>query len=290
MAMRIPLDYNQKRFWLDSIVECRAGDGRELVIEINANGRIGEGGNAVVYKCVDQVTGTDYAIKIQIQRGLKRLKRFCREVRLLSSIQHLQLMHSVADGDVCIEFEGKSLRYPFALMPVASSNLYSLVKNLSHLLPFEELAGQFRGLSEALAKLHESAIHRDIKPENILVCGSTWVLSDFGLCKFLNDSEGEPELTLEGDNVGPKYWMSPEYMNRRIGNRDEITKASDVFQLAAVFWFAATKRHPTGIVRASDWKGPPEMFEVLESALSHDPQSRPQDGREFHERIEKALF
>ena len=152
------------------------------------------------------------------------------------------------------------------------------------------MAGQYRGLSEALAKLHESAIHRDIKPENILVCGSSWVLSDFGLCKFLNDCEGEPELTMEGDNVGPKYWMTPEYMNHRIGNGDEITKATDVFQLAAVFWFAATKRHPTGIVKASDWPGPPKVFEVLESALSHDPQSRPQDGHDFHERIEKALF
>ena len=84
--------------------------------------------------------------------------------------------------------------------------------------------------------------------------------------------------------------MSPEDMNHRIGNGDEITKASDVFQLAAVFWFAATKRHPTGIVKSSDWPGPSKVFEVLESALSHDPQSRPQDGREFHERIESALF
>ena len=287
--MHIPLNYNQKCFWLDPIVECRAEDGRELVIEINANGRIGEGGNAVVYRCVDQVTGEDYAIKIQMQRGFKRLKRFCREVKLLSSVQHLQLMHSIANGNVYIESDEKSLRCPFALMPIASSNLYALIKNLSHLLPFEELAGQYRGLSEALAKLHESAIHRDIKPENILVCGSSWVLSDFGLCKFLNDSEGEPELTMEGENVGPKYWMSPEYMNHRIGNGDEITKASDVFQLAAVFWFAATKRHPTGIVKSSDWPGPPKMFEVLESALSHDPLSRPQDGHDFHVRIKSAL-
>ena len=82
--------------------------------------------------------------------------------------------------------------------------------------------------------------------------------------------------------------MSP--MNHRIGNGDSITQITDVFQLAVMFWFAATKRHPTGIVRANDWKGPHEMFEVLESALSHDPQSRPQDGREFYKRIEDALF
>lgn len=62
-----------------------------------------------------------------------------------------------------------------------------------------------------------------------------------------------------------KYWMSPESMNSAIGNDDAITKASDVFQLAALFWFAATKRHPTGIVKANDWCGPLEIFKVLVS-------------------------
>ena len=272
------------------MVECQSCDGHEFPVEIDANGRIGQGGNAVVYRCVAQMTGEEYAIKIQMQRGFRRLKRFHREVKLLNSVQHVQLMHGVADGYVHMELRGVTSRYPLAVMPIANSNLQTLIQGTSGLLPFEVLAGQYRGLSEALSRLHESAIHRDIKPENILVCGPTWVLSDFGLCKFLDGLTLEPELTMDGENVGPKYWMSPEYMNRRIGNRDEITKASDVFQLAAVFWFAATKRHPTGIVRASDWKGPPEMFEVLESALSHDPQSRPQDGREFHKRIEDALF
>ena len=93
---------------------------------------------------------------------------------------------------------------------------------------------------------------------------------------------------LEDEIIVSRNLMSP--MNHRIGNGDEITKASDVFQLAAVFWFTATKRNPTGIVKANDWPGPHKIYEVLESALSHDPQSRPQDGREFHERIEGALF
>ena len=95
---------------------------------------------------------------------------------------------------------------------------------------------------------------------------------------------------MDDDKVGPVFWMSPESMNKQLGNGDEITKASDVFQLASVFWFASTKRHPTGIVKGTDWTGPPEMFEVLESALSHDPQARPQDGHDFHERIKSALF
>ena len=175
-------------------------------------------------------------------------------------------------------------------MPRAESNLADLVNREQNDLSFDRIAGQFRGLSEALAVLHEHALHRDIKPENILIRGETWILSDFGLCKFLDPDENGPDVTMENEKIGPVFWMSPESMNRTLGRGDEITQASDVFQLASVFWFAVTKRHPTGIVTASDWPGPPKVFDVLESALSHDPQYRPKDGREFHERIEEALF
>ena len=123
-----------------------------------------------------------------------------------------------------------------------------------------------------------------------MIRSDMWMLADFGLCKFLTPDEHDVDVTLDNEKVGPVYWMSPESMNRVIGNNDEITKASDVFQLASVIWFAATKRHPTGIVTENDWRGSHEIYEVLASALSHDPQSRPQDGCEFHERIKNAIF
>ena len=94
---------------------------------------------------------------------------------------------------------------------------------------------------------------------------------------------------MDNEKIGPVWWMSPESMNRALGKGDEITKASDVFQLASVFWFAATGRHPTGIVRDSDWRGPRKVFDVLASALSHDQRQRPCDGKTFHEQIKSAL-
>ena len=199
-------------------------------------------------------------------------------------------MTGIANGSLEMEKKQQKKLHPFAIIPLADQNLGHVVKARPSPPPFGFLASQFRGLAEALAVLHERAIHRDIKPENILVRGDTWILADFGLCKFLKPKKGEIDITMENEKVGPKYWMSPESMNRVVGNNDEITKASDVFQLAAVFWYVATKRHPTGIVRLKDWKGPRKMFEVLEAALSHDPQSRPQDGHEFHERIKAALL
>ncbi len=61
------------------------------------------------------------------------------------------------------------------------------------------------------------------------------MLSDYGLCSYVTPGVDE-DLTPDGRNVGPKYWLSPEAHNMRLGCNDDITKASDVFQLAAVFW------------------------------------------------------
>lgn len=278
-------------FTTDDHVYCTASDDVEVGYEIVPEESLGSGGNGIVYGCRSIETGEAFAIKIQVDTRQNRLNRFIREKRLLLSLHHDQLMRCLGCGEVKLARKRYGIEnHPFVIMPQADANLVDLVKREANTLSFDKIAGQFRGLSEALAVLHEHAIHRDIKPENILVRGETWILSDFGLCKILDPMENGADVTLDGEIVGPKFWMSPESMNRVLGCGDEISKASDVFQLAAVFWFAATRRHPTGIVRANDWEGPSDIFKVLESALSHDPQSRPQDGREFHERIERALF
>lgn len=83
----------------------------------------------------------------------------------------------------------------------------------------------------------------------------------------VNDHKAFISDGLENDIIVSRYLISS--VNHSISNGDEITKVSEVFQLASVFWFAAVKYHPTGIVKSSDWPRPPEMFEVLESALPH---------------------
>lgn len=278
-------------FKTDDQVYCVSRDGSKSLYEIDSDYALGSGGNAIVYGCKNIGSGESCAIKIQIDTRSPRLQRFKREERLLFSLHHEQLMPSVGHGEIKLESEqfGKR-KHPFIIMPLAESNLFDFVKNERENLSFDQIAGQFRGLSEALAVLHEHAIHRDIKPENILIRGETWMLSDFGLCRFIDPEENGADVTMDNEKIGPVFWMSPESMNRSLGRGDEITKASDVFQLASVFWFSATGRHPTGIVRETDWHGPSSVFKVLESALSHDPSQRPADGKAFHEQIATALL
>lgn len=168
----------------------------------------------------------------------------------------------------------------------ASEDLGKHAKTPQQIPPATYLA-QFLGLSKALVRVNEKALHRDIKPENILVVGSAWVISDFGLCDL---HDGGPDLSREDERIGPAMWMSPEAFNKNLGCLDAISQTSDVFQLASVFWYATCGRHPTGIVRNTDWRGPAELFPIMERALLHDCHNRFQTSAEFSEALEAAII
>jgi eukaryotic-like serine/threonine-protein kinase len=259
--------------------------------------RISNGGNAVVHKCVGTASGQEYAIKFQLTPfNNKRLQRFYQEIELIKQVKHDQLISYIDQGEVDFykksntsrkleKVEGKKI--PFLVMNLANNNLCDIRKDKK--IPYEEYIGQFKGLASALASLHEKAIHRDIKPENVLIAGETWILSDFGLCKF-TDEESETELTSEYETIGPRFWMSPESLNRSLGNPDEISKYSDVFQLCSIFWYVINGRHPLGVISKDDWQGPDHLFDVIYNALSHNASKRPSDGYELLEQLEHAIL
>jgi serine/threonine-protein kinase len=257
--------------------------------------RIDCGGNAVVHRCVETITGDDYAVKFQLVTSQKRLQRFKREIELNKGSKHDQLIGYVDHGQVVASRvcgRGRSRREMqvellFVIMALAESNLKKLVQKRRTALPYEDYIGQFKGLARALGVLHEKAVHRDIKPENILIKGETWLLSDFGLCEIF---EGGDDITGVDEPIGPRYWMSPEAINRAIGNNDEISKRSDVFQLCSVFWFVVTGRHPSGSVSSSDWNGSDGLYSVLVDALSHNEARRPADGVELARRLDDATL
>ena len=250
---------------------------------------IGRGGNAAVFSARQRITGEECAIKFLMNTGTRNTKRFLREVKLLKTIHgdHVTIFHGTGRVTVRHNKRFKDNRLPFVVMELADCNLQDMMHKEEGPLNYERYAGQFRGLAGALAVLHGQAVHRDIKPENILIVGERWLLSDYGLCTFVNPDE--EDLTLEGQNVGPKFWLSPEAHNRRLGCGDEINAASDVFQLAAIFWYVATGRQPIGIVTEDDWTGPKKLFRLLHRSLFHDCKRRPQNGREFFTDLVDAL-
>ena len=250
---------------------------------------INRGGNAAIFKCRERISGDEYAVKFLLKTGSNNLERFQREIRLLRLVEgdHIVKYHGTGWIEGVENMSSRVREVPFVIMGLASRNLKQFMNSVAKPLHYEVYAGQFRGLATALASLHQHAVHRDIKPENILVDGDRWLLSDYGLCTFV--STDEVEITREGENVGPKYWLSPEAHNRRLRCDDEIGAASDVFQMAAIFWYVVTGRYPGGIVTNKDWTGPPKLFGVLYSSLLHDSKLRPQNGNEFLVELTDAL-
>lgn len=262
--------------------------------------RIAAGGNAVVHECNEKLTGDSYAVKFQLELRHRRRERFQREVALLRGFDDPHIIRFVATGvapgsqtqrkmrggRIMSQRHGKVEEVPFVILMKASEDLGKHAKTPQKIPPATYLA-QFLGLSKALVKVNEKALHRDIKPENILIVGSAWAISDFGLCDL---HEGGPDLSRVDERIGPAQWMSPEAFNMNLGCPDAIGQTSDVFQLASVFWYATCGRHPTGIVRDTDWRGPAELYPIMERALLHNSLNRYQTSAEFSGALEAAIL
>jgi len=140
-------------------------------------------------------------------------------------------------------------------------------------------------------------VHRDISPQNILLAAAGHVkLIDFGVAKARGRLQQTGTLTLKGKVA----YMAPEQASAR-----PVDRRVDIYALGIVLWemltmrrrFAGTNdfaildqvrrptyeppsRHASGIPHALD--------EVLESALSADPDGRPATALEFRRRIVDA--
>lgn len=269
-------------------------DGRVYIV----GDRIAAGGNAVVHDCNEKLSGDNYAVKFQLELRQRRRERFAREVELLRGFDDPHIIRFVATGAVSgVRTERRGNRFvaqnrghaeslPFVVLMKASEDLGKFARAPQQ-IPTATYLAQFLGLSKALVKVNERALHRDIKPENILIVGSAWAISDFGLCDL---EQGGTDLSRVDERIGPALWMSPEAFNKNLGCSDTISQTSDVFQLASVFWYATCGRHPTGIVRNTDWRGPVNLYPVIERALLHDSQHRFQTSAEFSAALEAAII
>jgi serine/threonine protein kinase len=93
-------------------------------------------------------------------------------------------------------------------------------------------------ISEILVGLEflhsQGIIYRDLKPENILLDSKGHVrLTDFGLCKFLDD--GKTTKTFCG---------TPEYLAPEVILREEYGKAADFWSLGAVLYYMLSGTPP----------------------------------------------
>ncbi|OUC98470.1 serine/threonine-protein kinase [Streptosporangium minutum] len=234
-------------------------------------GRLGEGGQGVVYLGAHPATGSQpYAIKLLHGPLGEDEAVFLREVELAKQVARFctaQVIEAGLAGDrpfIVSEYvDGPSLhREVRAGGPRGGGALERLAVSTA----------------TALAAIHRAGIvHRDFKPQNVLLGPDGPRVIDFGLARALDAG-----ATQSGRGAGTPAYMAPEQVEGA-----EISAAADVFSWGATVCFAANAQAPFGqdsiaAVLHRVLTAPPELGrlegrlgELVADCLEKDPRNRP---------------
>ncbi|MDR0416566.1 MAG: serine/threonine protein kinase, partial [Propionibacteriaceae bacterium] len=248
---------------------------------------LGSGGFADVYLYQSDILERSVAVKVLRTTDLsqKLIDRFQREARTMAQLEHPYIVHVFDFGWT----DGGSPYIEMAYM--TGESLADEVKRGP--LKVSEVLRYGISLACAVETAHRAAdplLHRDIKPANILTnhYGDP-ALTDFGIASRLReDDDDDASLSVP--------WAPPEMM---FGwTRPDFR--SDVYSLAATLWHLLVGRtpfeipggdndHETMMDRARNLDPPPtgrgdvpaSLERLLRSALSRDPNHRPQTAVTF---------
>ena len=231
---------------------------------------LGAGGMGEVYRARDTRLQRTVAIKIlpeSFASDADRLERFQQEARILSALNHPNLMaiYDVGAQDgihyLVSEFlDGQSLREVINAGPLSQRRVteYGLQ------------------IAKGLAAAHDKGIvHRDLKPENVFILRDGQVkILDFGLAKQAVSAAASGEnatltsahRTAAGTVLGTATYMSPEQVRGQA-----VDHRSDIFSLGAILHEMITGQRA--------FKGD-SAVEVMNSILKDDPPELLESG--FH--------
>lgn len=225
-------------------------------MEYDVGSRIGKGGCGEVYKCVNE-DGYEYAIKFPLVEDSDDLRRFQREIRIHSTLNHNNIVPIIEEGI-------KEDIY-FYVMPLAISNLEEYLKNNDG---NEEI---FRQITEGVIYAHENGIiHRDLNPRNILLFNSNdeiiIKISDFGLGKFsIRDST---TITETGATIGTFGYMAPE----QLGSSRDVDHRADIFALGKILYRIFARTDDVYIIDYN--KVPNKYHYIIHKACSAEKDNR----------------
>ncbi|MCQ6559414.1 protein kinase domain-containing protein [Paenibacillus mendelii] len=136
----------------------------------------GKGGFGKVLSVKDLTSGKHVALKYCTESDVEHIRRFQREVRIMASIDHENVM-TVLHANV--EFNPPYFTMPLAVQSV-SDIIHETKGNIAKTMQVFE--GMCKGINSIPTSGHT---HRDIKPDNVLVFdGGKIVVSDLGLAKM----------------------------------------------------------------------------------------------------------
>lgn len=267
-------------------------------------GKIGEGGQAIVYKAYDHLTNEEIAIKTiwSKHRGdraaINRLKQGAMIARSLTH-RYIIKTYSVEQR---IDAEGLG-KYVFICMELIKSQL-----ELSDVIESRRTAGKkfnlnevlhiTRQLLDALAYAHEYTIHRDIKPGNIMLVQRNDQeeidtsdltkfdirLIDFGIAKVLS----QKHIDVTGKGFRSAHYGAPELADAKIG----VDARADLFSAGVIMYQMLTKNIPRKgslPVNKVNKDVPAALAKVIDKSISTEREKRFKTVSEFTKEINRAV-
>ena len=196
---------------------------------------IGQGAFATVYMARDIRHERSVAIKVlnadpDSETGELR---FIREIRLLASLQHPNILPLHDSGHV------DALLY--YVMPYVGGETLRTRMSRERQLQTDPAVSIACETADALAYAHgQGIIHRDIKPENILLSAGHPIVADFGIARAI-DLAGVRQLTRTGtSSPGTPAYMSPE----QLLSEADIDGRTDIYSLGCVLYEMLTGKPP----------------------------------------------
>ncbi|KAL1556552.1 non-specific serine/threonine protein kinase [Salvia divinorum] len=231
--------------------------------------KLGEGGFGSVYhgKLSD---GREVAVKRLSQRSSQGNKEFLTEAKLLSRVQHKNVVsllgYSIRDAE-------KLLVYEY----VANQSLdkYLFKPGKKELLDWNRRHDVIVGVAKGLLYLHEQAhytiIHRDIKGSNILL-DEKWIpkIADFGMARL---------FPVHTRVAGTNGYIAPECLLQGIKN-SSFTQEPDSESLLEWAYKLYRKQRSFEImdpvlVSSADIEQLPTIVQIGLLCVQSDPQARP---------------
>src|SRR5437667_1166554 len=195
---------------------------------------VGRGGQGVVFRARQKSLNRTVALKV-IALGhwasKAHLKRFRLEAEAAARLEHPGIVpiHEVGERDGSCYF---SMKF------VEGGQLDEVARREP--LPIRRAVELIATVARTVHYAHEHGIlHRDIKPGNILLDQKGEPhLTDFGLARLV---ETESTVTRTMEVLGTPSYMAPE---QAVGNNAQLTSATDVYGLGAVFYQLLTGHPP----------------------------------------------
>jgi formylglycine-generating enzyme required for sulfatase activity len=271
---------------------------------------LGHGGTSRVYSARDVELGRELAMKVLRGDRSRWLRRFLREARITSRLEHPGI---VPVHELGVDSRGDLF---FTMRLVRGRSLKQFLEDVR---AHRDNAARRRALEivlkvcDTIAFAHSrGVIHRDLKPSNVMLgeYGAVYVV-DWGLARVLDrtDADREPTdglsqvesplTTLDGDVLGTPMYMPPEQAE---GRHAEVGPHSDVYAIGAMLYHLISGRAPffdgnstptSHEVLARVLAGPPrplasivdhvppELIAIVERAMTREPNSRYPDGYEM---------